>query len=262
MALSPDDENKYVAIDGFGVKTSDVAVLERSSGKMVHHAVAVPPKGEQTNSLWSIAYAPDGGSVAFGDSFGGVWTWDFKELSTARQTFRPAAVGTTNKVRHQLHLLTNAVDFRRRGERDSESLGSVREPSLDPLKNFDTEGNAIFRVALSPDEKWYAAAPANKPFVVLRSVDGDPAKNRKIPLNEGEIARAVAFDLNSERLALSIASRLEKKKGFLMEAPDRLAFYNLNSKLVEPEGPHDLYRAWFFAFHPNGKEVAIAAGQV
>ena len=266
LALSPDDENKYVAIAGAGPKTSDVAVLERSTGKMVHHGLAIPSKeeqakGVQVNAIWSMAYALDGKSVAFGDSFGGVWIWDFKEAPKrlGKHPNKPV-VGTTNKVRF-VHFFDNhtlvSVAENGTANRWDPSKGPQNP---DPLKDFDTEGNAIFRVALSPDEKWYAVA-VKKPLVVLRSVDGDATKNRKIKIKQSEFARAVAFDVKSDRLAVSIGGRLSQE-GFLMEAPDHIAFYDLKDRDAAPKGPPtSLYRAWFFAFHPGGKDVAIAAGE-
>jgi WD40 repeat protein len=256
LALSPDKENKHVAIAGLGPLTSAVAVLERATGKVLHQTYAKPTDGEQADAIWSLAYAPDGKRVAFGDSFGGVWIWDF--TNDARLVARHGHKrDKTNKIRlvhfyDEETLLSVAED------------GSIRRVDLLPqgvnvkaLDPFETNNKTIFRVTISRDKKWFAAGIEGN-FVLLRSLDGKT--KHQISLQEREFPRAVAFDRDSERLAVSIG-RTSSESPFYMETEDRIVFYDLNGKPTAPEGPRGLYRAWFIAFHPNKKDVAIAAGE-
>lgn len=268
LALSPDDQNKYVAVGGLGPRTGDVAVLERSTGKMIYHGTAKPKAGEPSNAIWSMAYAPDGQRVVFGDSFGGIWTWDFTH-EPVRLGKHPDQLGKdeTNVVRLVYFTDKNtAVTIAERGSICQwEATKADSTPTA--VDSFGTGGRPIFRVALSPDHQWYAAAvdeqllgQEREPVVLLRKTGGkQPATT--IRFNKYERARAVAFDPDSASVAVSVSYRPKGELGFQMEVEDHILFYDLKGQRFKLDGPQGLFRAWFIAFHPNNKEFAVAGGE-
>jgi WD40 repeat protein len=264
LALSPDDENKYVAIGGLGPRTGDVAVLERSTGKMIHHGTA-----RQGNAIWSMAYAPDGQQVAFGDSFGGVWTWDFtRDPVRLGKHPDPLAADETNQVRLVYFADRNTVVTI--AERGSICQWDATKPDATPkaVEAFGTGGRPIFRVTVSPDHQWYAAAVdpnpklqgANRNPVVLVRKAGSKQTPIAITFTNNERARAVAFDPESKRLAISV-SRPPEGNRYAMDGDDHICFYNLEGQRLKPDGPQGIFRAWCIAFHPNNKDFAIAGGE-
>jgi WD40 repeat protein len=267
LALKPDRENSEIAVAGFGFPTlSSVAVIDRVSGKILHHAIAKPPEGKQSNSIWSLDYAPDGNSVAFGDSFGGVWTWDFK---SAPVRLGDHGSGNKQNIVRFVHYFTK--DVLASAAQDGSiwrwdlSEKEVRSKKLD---SFATGNLPVYRVAVSQDEKWLAAG-CEGPLVILRS-SSDGKESFAINLEEFEQVRAVAFDSANRGLAVSISAHIkptEKDKApFYMEAKERIVFYDLDDirkkNPVASPGPDDLFRAWFVAFHPRPDvhDMAYAAG--
>jgi WD40 repeat protein len=278
LALSPDEGNKHVAIAGLGQPASTVVVLDRATGKMLHRTVAGTPKGEKDpNAIWSLAYAPDGQRIAFGDSLGGVWLCDLTakknkqgELPCSRLYQHPAPKSgdetkDTNVVRlvhffgkNQLYSLA---------EDGSARLCDLDTSEVKKMKSFDNEGFDIFHATVSPDGNWFAAVTKG-PVILLRSVDGDSKKSHKLRLGRDslEFGRAVAFDPTSKRLAVTIGRTL--RQDFYMEDEDRVVFYDVKDGATTKEiensahkGPDGLYRAWRIAFHPNGKDITIAEGE-
>jgi WD40 repeat protein len=269
LALSPDKDNARIAIGGLGIRNGTVAVLDRKSKKILHLATPVPPEGEQVNSIWSMDFAPDGKRVAFGDSHGGVWLWNFtfpRGRLGWTWDFTPQRLGKHKSNREYnfvrfVHFSDNntLVSVAEDGSVTEWTLG--RNASVTARPGFEVPKSAsIFRVAISPDGKWYAVAVqgGGKARVLLRRVNEKTP--REIPLEKDQYARALAFDTKSERLAVSVASILRPNPPFYMEGPERVDFYDLKS-LERSDGPRGLYRAWYIAFHPNGKDVAVAAGE-
>ena len=78
MALSPDKENKHVAVGGLSAAQHH-RHRPRPHHRRVVHTVTPVKKGENYYAVWSLAYAPSGKKLAFGTGDGSVFIWDFKE---------------------------------------------------------------------------------------------------------------------------------------------------------------------------------------
>jgi WD40 repeat protein len=95
LALSPDPAARRVAIGGLGLRNSAVAVLDRTSGAVLH--TTFPERGrENFYGVMALAFAPSGKRLAYGTADGSVWLWDF---SRNRRLGKHKGKGTFNRVR-------------------------------------------------------------------------------------------------------------------------------------------------------------------
>jgi WD40 repeat protein len=77
LAISPDKENRLVAVGGLGVRAGagTVALLDRRTGE-VKKALADPQANEF--AVWCVAFSPSGDRIVFGKGDGQVGVWDLK----------------------------------------------------------------------------------------------------------------------------------------------------------------------------------------
>jgi WD40 repeat protein len=256
LAVSPDKEGRKVAVGGLGALTSTVAVIDRASGQILHQVTPESKRGENFFGVMAIAFAPDGGRVAYGTADGTVWLWDFQTNRSLGRLVPNEGKGEFNRVRllrfFEKDILLAIAE---NGTVVRWELGG-RQPVREDLPAVRVERYSWFRVALSADGKWLAAA-AKGPVVAVRSLDGK--QRRDVVLTAGQFPRAVAFAPDGKKLAVSVA-KLVKGTPFYVEGDDVVRLYDLADKpRVARELPH-AYRADFLAFHPEGNLLAVAGG--
>ena len=71
FALAPSKDERKIAIGGYGMKPGMVAVLDRTSGEILH-ILENPPSAQVT---WAIAFSPKGDTVVFGTEIGDLFAW-------------------------------------------------------------------------------------------------------------------------------------------------------------------------------------------
>lgn len=255
MDVSPDTENRWIAIGGHGVRNGSVAILDRISGRVAFGLT--PDKTKDSATIWSIAFAPSGDKLAYGTDDGSVWVWKFKE---GGGPFRLGRVTNGNGFNH-----VRLVRFQ-----DETSLLSVTQdgavkrwnsgrPDSSPQDIFKFRGTRLFRVAASRDGAWLAAANQERSVrIEVCSVDG--RNHRILPLDGDDMPQCLAFDSNASRLAVGMRN-VPTNASFFKIRGSHVAFYDLGkSEIKSTVGPRLDFYAEAVAFHPDGKRLAVAGG--
>ena len=247
LSLSPD--GKRAAIGGLGALTSAVAVLDLASGRITDMDNFQIANGV---AVWAVAFSPSGERLAVGGGDGSVWLWDFQKKRCLGKHASSDRFNTVRLLRFtdENRLLSLAED--------GELLAWDLKDTAKPTTVLSLKLAHIYRAAVSRDGRWLAAAPKDS-LVALRSLDGD-GKSIDLPLKQGEFARSLVFDPKGRRLAVAVGS-LVPGASFLMEANDRIVFYDLDQSTPMPvAGPPHSYRAERLAFHPTDDRLAVAGG--
>jgi WD40 repeat protein len=291
MAVSPD--GKRIAIGGYGLRISSVAILDRASGETV--AITWPETyegGPNFDAVKSVAFDEKGERIAFGTADGSLWLWEPKKLvpAAAGRTWNaPVRVGRFEIDAELLEKLKVKPDFNfPRSLRFTRAntligvseFGQVLECDLAAERSADPRtappvGKTLFNVSVNPgvkerhhircaewsaDGKWLAAATTGS-VALLRSADGQ----RSIPiyLGEDEFVRSIAIDATGKRLALGVGRALKGgNPRFFMEGNDRILLYEnpTATDLPKPKVIDHTGRAEALAFHPKLARLAVAGG--
>ena len=261
LALSPDKESRQVAIAGYGMRTGTVAVLDRATGQTKQ--VLTDPKGND-RVIWSLAFSPNGKQLAFGTGDGSVWLWNLaaREANDSKRLGQhagePGGVSpriVVNRIRlvaflDDSRLISASEDGRvltwEAGRPEGARRGFLRFDSV-----------PLFRVALSPDRQWLAAA-GEKSLVQVRSLDEKKSKDIELPA--GNFPHSLAFDASGTRLAVGIRA-VEQGANFFKETDDSIRVYDLTQQpakqVFEAKASFHIEA---LAFHPDGKRLASAGG--
>jgi WD40 repeat protein/uncharacterized caspase-like protein len=262
MALSPDEEQRYVAIAGNGMVPMAVAVLDRSTGKVVSSwmpAEKGPNYKYADYPVRALAFSPSGKQIALGNDGGHVWVWDWKRDRPARYLGRHTPLGDAKVKRIRLvgydeaGLLAVSADGQVRRWK-TQSQGSSTE--LLRLKGKD-----IRVAALSRDRKWLAAGAQGKvSWIELCRLDGKPGGQHRTFPDDTHVVRSLAFSPDSETLAAGI-SVIPRKQPFYKELGGKVFLYSVSEPDARPRpGPTTSHHPEALAFHPSGKYLAIAGG--
>jgi WD40 repeat protein len=296
LALSPDKENRYVAVAGWGAINSLVAVIERSTGE-IRATVTKPDFG---GTFWALCFSPSGDQIAMGGQDGSIWLWNWQteksrkylgQHSPVRQS-KPRAPAQRipqendpiSQIRSVLQndppvLGTNfghspnlVNHIRLVAYRDDQRLLSVAEDGevlqwnttrsdTPPFEPFQFKSRKVRRAALSVDGKWIAAASTTYegPQVELHSLDGQQQKTITLRGNN-RLPHSLAFDRDAKLLAVGFRT-VPRKDAFYKELGGGIVIYDLSEE--EPRalaGPKVSFLPDALAFHPDGKHLAVAGG--
>lgn len=286
VAVSPD--GNLVAVGGYGMRPSTVAVIDRDTGDLVGLTWPKSRPGiDNFNAVFTVAFSSDSRRVAFGTADGSLWVWDYALLKKADADDRPSAPPRW-AGRHAVLKYADgkALEFnypRALRFADATTLvsvamsGQVMKADLTgPLQEqaggdaatthlFDAHDQSpkrygVYKAAWSSDGKWLAVA-SEGPQALVVSADGKTA--RRFPLPDQRFPRSVAWSADAKRLAVGAAHALPAAPGqprFYAEAADELHVFDDptagESKAVVV--PH-LGPAEAMAFHPDGR-LAVAGG--
>jgi WD40 repeat protein len=266
LALSPDEHQRRIAIAGNGLRVGTVAIVDRVTGEVESslsdlHDSRSSEKRENGDTIFALAFAPSGKRVAYGTWTGTIWLWNHAEKTKLDHWFVGASKKNAQKnvvrfIRFEDEdtLITTAADGRVLRWDVSKT-----NPQPDELFRFG-EGSAtdLYRVVLSPDNKWLAAAHSQG-LVELRSFpDGKTVK--RIRLGEREFARSLAFDATGPRLAVGI--NWGSGKGFFNQPGGLVRIYEFGKARPEAlaaEFPN-AYQVEGLAYTPDGKYLAVGGG--
>ena len=286
IAISAD--GKRVALGGYGMKPSTVAVLDRETGETL--ALTWPksrPGIDNFGTVMAVAFHPDGMRVGFGTADGSLWFWAPDTLAEPDRDGRPSKLPVwagkhellrdkDNKIAEfnfpRLIYFSNAdtlVSVAQSGEVLTSDLKeklliSPLEPSparkLFNVNDGQRVPYPIYRAALSSNGKWLAIASTG-PQVLLRSTDGKQSFG--IPLQQDKFPRSIALHSDG-RLAVGVGSALPIAGGqprFYAEGNDRILLFD--KPLSDAPEPTTLWHrgpAEALAFHPTENRLAVAGG--
>jgi WD40 repeat protein len=286
VAISPD--GKRVAVGGYGLKISTVAIIDRETGETL--AITWPRSREGGNNfdaVMAIGFHPDGERVGFGTADGSLWLWKPEKLDKPEPDGRvwnaPKRAGrfkpNINEHKQEEFNFPCGIHFPDRDTLVSVSLmGQVlacdlRAKMTDAVGVDPPAGTTLFdvndgvkpkfhinRVEWSADAKWMAVATKGH-LVLLRSADGKRVVSIELP--KDYCARSLAIDAKGTRLAIGVGGALPgKAPRFYMEGDDAIWFYEnpIAEKLPAPKTIAHSGRTEALAFHPTQDRLAIAGG--
>jgi WD40 repeat protein len=249
IAFSPDGNT--LAVGGQSINTADnvrAGVLETinvSTGASVHEF-----KTAATTSVHSVAFSPDGKTLASGGSGAtGVlelWTWatatKVKTLPTANNGVLSVAFSWDGGILAAggygpLELWTVATG--------------------NPLRTLNTASKVVYGVAFSPDKVRIATCGGNESGGQLElwnypNNELIKALDKNVVLSIGQ----VAFSPDGKTLADSAGSLLNSED----EPESTLELWNVQSQSKIPLSPIGIYGGSAVAFNPNPKSLTFAVG--
>lgn len=252
MDVSPD--GKYVAVGGYGLINSCVAVMDRTlpdtnQNRIVH--LAKLEQGDQNFfAVMSLAFSPNGQQLAAGTGNGYVWIWDFKA--------EPKVIG--------YHPLPNNTQFNRvRAVRfeDENTVVSLAEDGQvakwtragdkwPGAVALELKGQHSIRTAAFNRNGWVAAGELG-PTLRVSSPDGKVRETTAF--KRGEFPRSLAFNGDGTRLAVGVG----RLSAFGVEGDDVVHLYTIGADGVRHSGQF-AHRGRVEALAWKGEQLAVAGG--
>jgi len=279
LAVSPD--GKRIAIGGYGLKISTVAILDRATGNTLAITWPRVAEGVYHDAVTAVGFSPDGKRVGFGTADGTLWLWTPEKLaapegdrvwnapSKAGRFTLPAAglnfprcihfpdANTLVSVAHAGQVL--ACDLRAKLTDDPDAAVPTAT-TLFTVNDGEKAKHPIHLARWTADGKWLVAATGR--LVLLRSADGKATHRVELPVDH--FARSVAVHPRSGTLAVGVGAALPAVAGqprFYMEGNDELWLYeDATGEKPEPKKLPHTGRVEALAAHPTLDQLAVAGG--
>lgn len=279
--LAPSRDGKRVAVGGYGLKISSVAVLDRETGRTLAITWPRSREGGYRDAVTAVAFHPNGQSVAFGTADGSLWFWEPKKLDKPegdRTWNAPVCAGRhANPEPDQLNPpfairfpdATTLVSVCQRGQ---VMACDLKTKLTDDPEAPAPAGKAIFDVnhGVKPkypihaaewtgDGDWLVLATKG-PLVLLRSMDG--AKTVRLELPADHFPRSIAVRAKTNAVAVGVGAALPgANPRFYMEPDDHILVYaDPFAANPEPAKLKHAGRAEAIAVHPTAGHLAVAGG--
>jgi WD40 repeat protein len=259
LALSPDKENRYVAIGGLGVRAGagTVAVIDRQTGE-VKKALADPQANEF--AVWCVAFSPSSDRVAFGKGDGLVGVWDLKA---------PAGKDIIRLGRHQRSDNTPGNKVRLVAFRSDDQLVSVAEdgqllqwnvadPKAAPKLLHHFGMSHLWQARIDPERRVIGVI-SQRDQVKAAVYSLATSQATALRLAEGEQPHSLALDATGERLAVATWTNplLNEKTGGA-----QVRIYDLRRPDQPPQaGPRSNYYMDALAFAPTPSPAPLPQGE-
>jgi WD40 repeat protein len=283
IGISPD--GKRVAIGGYGLKVSTVAILDRETGDTL--AITWPRTREGVShfdAVTAAAFHPDGKRIGFGTADGSLWLWSPEKLDQPENDrvwnapvlagrFNPDPDGSDFNFPRSIHFpdQDTLVSVAHEGQVLACDLrGKLSDDPTAPVPAgktlFDVNDGQkrkypVDKAVWTGDGKWLVVSTKG-PLVLLRSADGKKTVTLELP--EDHFARSLAVHQKTGTIAVGVASALPAGKGkprFYMEANDEIWVYaNPTDAKAEPKKLPHAGRAEALGFHPTEDRLAMAGG--
>ncbi len=265
-SLSPDQQ--FIAVGGLGVTNTQLAVLNRFSGKVAKALSHLSrERVEGYYAIWALAFSPAGDQVAVGTGSGSVWLWDLasnkpRYLGKHKPGQKTVVVNGREVMVPQYHLVRALVWH---GPNQLISVAEngqvVRWPTRsdgEPTELLRLGNGQVRRIAFSKDGRRVAVALKGNRVAVSEAALG--AQVQEIVLEEAARPSALTFDATGQRLAVAI-SIIETPARFHKEIDHRVVICDLSKPAPTlTAGPSATYRVEGLAFHPAGQHLALSGG--
>jgi WD40 repeat protein len=259
MALSPDRDNRFVAIGGLGITTGAIAILDRLEGKIKHGFSASTRHNHGT--IWAMAFAPSGKQVAFGEQDGSVWVWDFDDAKSPEPRLVGKHAGNGLNFVRVVHYSADQqlISAAENGEVLQWQIPAHGQDASPPTTLFRFASPKVFSFALSADGQRLAAG--SDVYELVEVIDLPRARNHKqYRLPKGHFAHSLAFDPKNPRLAVGIRIA-DPDANFYREIGNAIQLYDLDNNAGQPQaGPTPTFHPDALAFHPEHNLLAVAGG--
>lgn len=258
MALSPDET--LVAVAGYGAIPAEVAVIDRTTGKVVAGFEPPDPSSLGGETVWSLAFAPGGAEVAFGTDHGEVWVWAYRAGKNAARklgTHGPRKGGTTNRVHRLVYqgagrLLSVAQDGR------AVAWPVAGGPGKDLFRTVVPNANLS---AVTPNGRLLAFGGQDDPRAnVVEVCQPNGGQPRTAELPPTAVPTAMAFSRDGGMLAVGVQDNPSAAKPHLPPAYKVVVFDVTGRQLVRK---HEFVVSNYAAavtFGPDGNTLAVAGG--
>ncbi|MCX7701817.1 MAG: hypothetical protein N2039_13145, partial [Gemmataceae bacterium] len=221
FALSVSPDGRQVAVGGYGLRNSTVAIIERESGRIAQ-LVNLEKERENFFAVMCLAFSPDGRSLAIGTGSGSVWFWNLGQPPQWIGQHKALPNSTYNRVRAIRFLsprtILSIAEDGKVARWEETSSGWVGQLAV------DLSPKAPIRTAAFSSDGWLAAGELGR-TIYLCSPDG--GIQRQKTLDAEEFPRSLAFDETGRRFVLAVG-RLRPGTTFRLEANDRIEVIDLS----------------------------------
>ncbi len=287
-AVAVTADGSRVAVGGYGMKPSTVALLDRVTGDTIALTWPAVREGDATfGTVRAVAFRSDG-HIGFGTADGSLWVWDPTPLKAPDKDGRTAApprrVGKHDVPKQSVgdagfnfpRLVyfpdkSKLVSVAQSGQVYECDLANTiadtpkQAPQGKPLFEADPDQRnhaRVYRAELIDNGNWLLIACADKK-VLLRSADG--AKTIRFDLDDdNQFPRSVAWHPKTRQLAVGVGTVLKTgaKPRFYSEGNDQIWLYDdpIKNPKQEPKRIPHTGPAEALAFHPTEPHLAIAGG--
>lgn len=251
VAVSPD--GKRIAVGGYGMRPSTVAVIDRETGEMLALTWPQTRSGvDNFGSVMAVAFHSGGKQVGFGTADGSLWLWEPEALPAPDKDGRPSKL-PIRLGRHEpksgsefnfprLNFFPNEstlVSVAQSGEVLSFDLRAQPAPTSKRIFSVNDVANGqatydVYRAAATADGQRIVFGYSG-PQAEIRSLDGK--RIRLIKTDAEQFIRSVAISQEGKRLALGVGRALPAKPGQLRFFSDGGADSILVYENPSQEGP-------------------------
>ncbi|MBN9121096.1 MAG: caspase family protein [Planctomycetes bacterium] len=277
LAVSAD--GKRVAVGGYGMKPSTVAILDHVSGDTVALSWPKTRRGDPNFGTVTAVCFDDAGRVGFGTADGSLWLWEPVKLKEpdkdGRVSQAPVRVGKFEVLKdpdgNAEFNFPRLVHFRDKntliGVAHSGQVmacdltGRVPDATLFNVNDGLAVGSRVYRAELIDGGRWFLVACAD-PHVLLRSADGK--RTVRLPLERDQFPRSVAWHPEMRQLAIGVGRALgtDMEARFYSDGSEEIWLYD--DPIKNPDAPPKklahVGRAEALAFHPTEPHLAVAGG--
>jgi WD40 repeat protein len=255
LALSPDAQQQYLAIAGFGLRNGSLCLIDRTTGR-VAAGVTEPVQGSVVNR---VAFSPSGQAVAYGTSSGTVHLWKPHAGKNA-----VSELGSHGEGAGWIRGLAYLAEERLISVADDGSVRQWNPRQADAgAKSVESLQLQLVRdTAVSADGRLLAATGKRRAdgrwCLEVRSLDDGQA--RTALLENGLYPFHVAFHPEGHKVAVGVHGNPESDVLYKPVRPFVSVYDLTDDKFQTEDLPKPSAVVDALAFSPDGSKLVVAGG--